>query len=398
MPPPHRQVCAACVKSKRRCDMAIPKCYRCRVRLLECHYPSSSRRTLPTSLTSLPQEVDTTPADQFETSLQIRDPDFDFNLLADNLSLPPFPDYDLDWQEAMTNIQDFSVPDILSANDTAGRSVLAGQIYQHRVVYAVERFKSFPKQLVIQGQNPFMHHRMLGEHLSKPLCRILGICSFYQMKSETNKHLVYSSIQEYADELISVPQMAESDMDLLAITQTWILLQIIRLFDGDIRQRANAEHAHPFFLNSIRRLQQRMKGVKDPGQDIASIIRTQGSNAWEAWSLAESIRRTVILGHSLDGLYSFLKNGWDDAREFEVLSFFGQGALWCATSRFEWESAVAQRQALPIKLSDWDSCLMNAKPEDMDELGIIIMVLVKGVDYCCHWVGNGLLKKFGLKT
>lgn len=378
--------------------MAIPKCYRCRVRSLECHYPSSSRRTLPTGSIPAPQGVDDTPANEYETTLQIQDLAFDFNLVADNLSLPPFPDYDLDWQEAMTNIQDFSVPDILSADDTAGRSVLAGQIYQHRVVYAVERFKSFPAQLVVQGQNPFMHNRLLGEHLSKRLCRILGICSFYQMKSETNKHLVYSSIQQYADELIGIPQMASTDTELLAITQTWILLQIIRLFDGDIRQRANAEIARPFFLNSIRRLQQRMKSVKDPGQDMACIIKAQGSDAWEAWSLAESIRRTVILGHSLDGLYSFLKNGWDDAREFEVLSFFGQGALWCATSRFQWESAVAQRQALPIQLSNWDSCLMNAKPEDMEELGIIIMVLVKGVDYCCHWVGNDLLKKFGLKT
>lgn len=379
--------------------MAIPKCYRCRVRSLECHYPfPSSRRTLSTSSTSLPHGIDTTLVHERETSLQTQDPAFDFNLLADNLTLPPFPDYDLDWQEAMTNIQDFSVPDILSANDAAGRSVLAGQIYQHRVVYAVERFKSFPTQLVLQGQNPFIHNRLLGEHLSKPLCSILGICSFYQMKSETNKHLVYGSIQQYADELISVPQTAESDMELLALTQTWILLQIIRLFDGDIRQRANAEHAHPHFLSSIRRLQQRMKSVKDPGQDIASIVRSQGSDAWEGWSLGESIRRTVILGHSLDGLYSFLKNGWDDAHEFEVLSFFGQGALWCATSRFEWESAVAQRQALPIQLSNWDSCLMNAKPEDMEELGIVIMVLVKGVDYCCHWVGNDFLKKFGLKV
>jgi hypothetical protein len=379
--------------------MAIPKCYRCRVRSLECHYPSSSlRRTLPTSSASLPQGVDTISADEYETSLQTQGAAFDFNLLADNLSLPPFPDYDLDWQEAMTHIQDFSVPDILSANDTAGRSVLAGQIYQHRVVYAVERFKSFPTQLVLQGQNPFIHNRLLGEHLSKPLCRILGICSFYQIKSETNKHLVYASIQQYSDELIDIPQMAESDIELLAITQAWILLQIIRLFDGDIRQRSNAENAHPVFLNSIRRLQQRMKSVKNPGQDIASIIRTQGSDAWEAWSLAESIRRTVMLGHSLDGLYSFLKNGWDDASQFEVLSFFGQGALWCATSRFEWESAVAQRQALPIQLSNWDSCLMSAKPEDMEELGIIIMALVKGVDYCCHWVGNDLLKKFGLNS
>lgn len=381
--------------------MAVPKCYRCRVRSLECHYPSpSSRRTLPTTnLKSLPQESTTTSANEYEATPYIQEPTLDIGIEIDNLSLPPFPDYDLDWQEAMTNIHDFSVPDILSVNDRAERSVLAGEIYQQRVVYAVERFKSFPKQLVLHGQVPFIHNRLLEKYLSKPLARILGICSFYERKSETNRQLIYSTIQQYADELIEFTQMADSDIDLLASIQALILLQIIRLFDGDIRQRANAEHVQPFLVNSIRRLQQRTKNVGDPEQSITSLVRTKGPDAWETWSLAESMRRTVITGYSLHGLYSFLKEGWDDVHhDFAVLSFFGQRALWCATSRFEWESAIAKHHALPIRFANWASDMANATPEDMDELGIIFMALTKGVDDCCRWVGDRLLGKFGLRT
>ena len=121
--------------------------------------------------------------------------------------------------------------------------------------------------------------------------------------TESQKQLIYSTIQQYADELIGFAQMADSDIDLLASMQALILLQIVRLFDGDIRQRANAENIQPFFVNTIRRLQQRTKGLGEPEESISSLLNSKGPDAWETWSLAESMRRTVITGYSLHGLY-----------------------------------------------------------------------------------------------
>ncbi|KAF5711123.1 RAS small monomeric GTPase [Fusarium mundagurra] len=399
MPPPYRQACAACIKSKRRCDMAVPKCYRCRVRSIECLYSRpSTRRTLARSSKALPQETTGTTVDESQTESQNASIASDLTFDADNLALPPFPDYDLDWQEAMTNLNDFLVPDLLNPHDTAEKSVLAGEKYQRRIVYTIERFKSYPKQLVLHGQVPFIHRRVVEKYLPPPLTRILAICALYERKCETNQQLVYSTIQQYADELIDLTQLADSDADLLSSVQAFILLQIIRLLDGDVRQRANAENVETFFVNSIRRLQQRMKCVEDSTQIMSSQLRTRDSDAWETWCLAESLRRTVIIGHSLHGLYSFLRNGWDSAHhEFPALSFFGQKALWGATSRFEWESAVAKYQPIPIRFAHWESDIATAKPEDMDELGVIMMALTTGIDDCCRWVGHDLLENFGLK-
>lgn len=305
---------------------------------------------------------------------------------ADNLALPPFPDYDLDWQEAMTNLNDFLVPDLLNPHDTAEKSVLAGEKYQRRIVYTIERFKSYPRQLVLHGQVPFIHRRVVEKYLPPPLTRILAVCALYEAKCESNQQLVYSTIQQHADELIDLTQLADSDVDLLSSVQAFILLQIIRLLDGDIRQRANAENVETFFINSIRRLQQRMKSVEESTPIMSSQLTTLGSDTWEAWCLAESLRRTVIIGYSLHGLYSFLRNGWDDAHhEFPALSFFGQRALWSATSRFEWESAVSKFYPLPIRFAHWELDMASAKPEDMDELGVIMIALTSGIDDCCRW-------------
>ncbi|KAF5582765.1 RAS small monomeric GTPase [Fusarium pseudocircinatum] len=399
MPPPYRQACAACIKSKRRCDLAVPKCYRCRVRSLECLYPrTSTRRTLAPSSKAFPQEAAGITVDESQTESQGASIASDTTLDADNFALPPFPDYDLDWQEAMTNLKDFLVPDLLNPHDTAEKSVLAGEKYQRRIVYTIERFKSYPKQLVLHGQVPFIHRRLVEKYLPSPLTRILAICALYEKKCETNQQLVYSTIQQYADELIDLTQLADSDVDLLSSVQAFILLQIIRLLDGDIRQRANAENVETFFVNSIRRLQQRMKSVEESTHIMSSQLTTPSSDAWEGWCLAESLRRTVIVGYSLHGLYSFLRNGWDDAHhEFPVLSFFGQRALWSATSRFEWESAVAKSHTLPIRFAHWELDMAGAKPEDMDELGVVMMALTTGIDDCCRWVGDDLLENFGLK-
>ncbi|KAF5584108.1 RAS small monomeric GTPase [Fusarium subglutinans] len=379
--------------------MAVPKCYRCRVRSIECLYPHpSTRRTLARSSKALSQETAGITVDESQTDSQNTSITSDITFDADDLALPPFPDYDLDWQEAMTNLNDFLVPDLLNPHDTAEKSVLAGEKYQRRIVYTIERFKSYPKQLVLHGQIPFIHRRIVEKYLPPPLTRTLAICALYEIKCETNQQLVYSTIQQHADELIDLIQLADSDVDLLSSVQAFILLQIIRLLDGDIRQRANAENVETFFVNSIRRLQQRMISVEESTQILSSQLRTPGSDAWEIWCLTESLRRTVIIGYSLHGLYSFLRNGWDDAHhEFPALSFFGQRALWSSTSRFEWESAVAKCHTLPIRFAHWESDMATAKPEDIDELGIIMMALTTGIDDCCRWVGNDLLENFGLK-
>jgi hypothetical protein len=115
--------------------MAVPRCYCCRVRSLACRYQPllSSRRTLPSNSNSFSQEILSIPVDSNETSsLPPNHAALENELVGavgetENIFLPPFPDYDLDWQEAMANIETFSVPDQLTVNDAPSKNVLAGK-------------------------------------------------------------------------------------------------------------------------------------------------------------------------------------------------------------------------------------------------------------------------------
>ncbi|KAH8698787.1 hypothetical protein BGW36DRAFT_376733 [Talaromyces proteolyticus] len=410
MPAPYRKACVHCVKSKRRCDQATP-CYRCKVRSLECHYqnaPLSSQSKQRTDLMSedlqgyTPVTVDVN--ELFADSSNLDQMMNDVNTSLDNpqveLSLPPFPDPDLDWSDVMGHLESFSVPDHITINDSPTRSVLAGEIYQERIVFSIKRMKSYPGLFVRQCQTPFINKRLYTENLPDAIQDVLGICSLYNQKNESNQNLIFRTISYKVKNLIdNYTPVGMSAIQHLASIQALILYQIIRLFDGDIRQRADAERDDLTLRDWTKQLKHRTQRIDTVSRYIVSSTVAVTVDSWETWIFAESLRRTVICSYALQGLYCFLKNGWDDSHhEFQDLSFYAQKALWEAPSMYYWKSALEEKSPLPVHFCNWDSDITDAKPSDIEDLGMMMMVLMKGVDHCSEWAGSQNLEKFGLAS
>ena len=409
MPPPFRQACNNCVKSKRRCDLVLPRCYRCRVRSFDCNYEKASHvfplRQQPTPSTAdaarepEPASIGQNDVAGMDTPVQMThgtEPTVDFNQL--DASVLPFPDYDLDWPDAMENIESYWVPDRINPKDATSMNVLAGEIYQGRIIYAVKRIKAYPSLLVKNGSTPFIHKRLYSEYMPPAIQDALGICALYGQKTKQNQSLVFQTICLKAAHLIAsyIPQ-GLSAIEQLAFTQALVLYQIIRLFDGDVRLRADAEREDAILNEWTQQLKPRLQPVRPTLKDDRALADLSTATTWESWVFAESLRRTVIASFSVHGLYCFLKDGWDDShQEINRLSFYAQTALWDAPSEFYWRSAVKNSNALPVRFNDWDADSMAALPSDLDDLGMTMMVLIKGVDECCQWVGSQNLEKFGL--
>ncbi|KAJ5371983.1 hypothetical protein N7517_003989 [Penicillium concentricum] len=404
MPAPYPKACISCAKSKRRCDMASPRCYRCKVRSLECQYQHTPiTRETNTSVSEQTSAISTAfEGRSVSNALRGNGDDaaegtglvFEDTLM--DMSLPSFPDYNLDWQDIMENIQDFAVPDQLRVNDSPSRSVLAGEIYQARIIYSVKRMKSLPSSFVSEGRTSFIHTSLYEPYTPQAIQDILGLCALYDRKTEANQGLVHRIITQLADRLI-VDFAHLSALEQLASVQAMTLLQIIRLFDGDIRLRGDAERTEPLFVEWIRQLQHQTQQLLGTREDMACQISSETTGSWQNWLYAESLRRTIIMGYTLQGLYCFLKNGWDDSHhEFGILSFFAQKALWAASSEPQWKSCLNKHDPLAVRFNTWDEDISAAKPTDIDDLGMTMMVLVKGVDYCSSWAGDDNAEKFGL--
>ena len=76
----------------------------------------------------------------------------------------------------------------------------------------------------------------------------------------------------------------------------------------------------------------------------------------------------------LKGVYDFLKTGVDTGQGFQV-SFTAQVALWHARSETDWCSVPVEKEHFEIQVAHWDAAIIFAAPDDMEELGVLVMAI-----------------------
>lgn len=312
--------------------------------------------------------------------------------------LPSFPDYNLDWADVMKDIEVFSVPDRIDLGNSPDNSVMASDIFQERIVNAVKRLKAYPDLFVREGKTPFIHPGLYHDYLPGSIQDALMLCALYKEKNETNEAWVFRSINSKTASLLA--RSAQSQLPVLeqlAAVQALILYQIIRLFDGDIRQRAEAERTDQTMSSWTKQLQLYMNPADSDLQVECCPDVEKDNSRWQSWLLDESVRRTVITCYTLQGMYCFLRNGWDDSHnEFQCLSFYTQQALWGDSSDYQWHTALRSYPSLPVRFLSWDTDFRDVRSSDVDDLGMM-MVLMKGVNFCLRWASHQDTRRLGLE-
>ena len=78
------------------------------------------------------------------------------------------------------------------------------------------------------------------------------------------------------------------------------------------------------------------------------------------------------------------------------MSFTTQAALWNAPSEYHWREVCREKKHFQVIIWEWDTAVGNWKPNDLDELGIVILTGLKGMDITSHWLGREHLERWGL--
>jgi hypothetical protein len=420
MAPPHRTSCLACVKSKRRCDIGVPRCQRCTTKGLTCDYAGNTRGApagtsvrnqdqigaSQTEHEGLTNESDNilngilTPAIEMgqdatsfvDPTLLASTPSAQVNHLLD---LSTFPSED-QWLSDSNDITiDGYVNTSLPIFEPGDDYVTTGAIYEERVRLASRQFKTYPEIFYTRGQNPFIHKYLYTEHLPPVISDALSACALYSRKNSENELFVFGDISRKAKDLAEMQRPFLSPVDLLASTQALLLYQIIRLFDGDIRQRADAESHETILVSWTEQLLAHVLLTVDPealSQDSISI------SSWNGWIFEESCRRTILTSFMLQGVYSFRKFGFDTVTgKVNKLCFTAQAALWNARSEYYWREASREKPHFKITVGEWDSAMEGVRPEDLEELGIMMQAMFKGMDIICEWLGRENLHRLGVE-
>ncbi|KAM0329955.1 hypothetical protein ACHAQA_004122 [Verticillium albo-atrum] len=229
-----RRACTACQQAKRRCDQRLPRCGRCVQKGLEdCHYPS------------------------LEATVAAAEFNF-FNDILSGAATPPIP-----IEQSLADTLP-SVPSVLEPESSwpplfysPSSSPSSGAVNRDAVLYCTEQFRSYPKRWVSQnGFAPFIHPALYfsasassGESLLPlTLQDAFCACAAYAAKNDENSDLILSIIESKATALLYADQGAWTLHEQIAALQALVMYQMIRWFDGDIRQRVLADAVEPVLV------------------------------------------------------------------------------------------------------------------------------------------------------
>ncbi|KAH7077382.1 hypothetical protein FB567DRAFT_148993 [Paraphoma chrysanthemicola] len=406
MPPTRRKACVACIRTKRRCDQEQPQCRRCITNKRQCVYVG---RTVSSNPESANEQVDhaVALADNEWQLQRLLDHSPSFSPCMSNVifdypnhpfNFPSTPDnipFQTDVIQDLTTLQP-STLHLIGASSTAS--------VQARVEHVVRRFTPIPSIFVSQAQTFFIHRHFFQTHAFPALQDVLSICALYTLKTPATQSFVFQTVQHKAQALIASTTPALLDTkDLVAATQALVLYQIIRLFDGDIRMRAQAELDEPIlmsWIDHLRSIQCHTLLLASPDSPLTLDSTAPespldaNSMSWDTYLLTESLNRTLITGYMLRGVYSFLCLGRDSPQNMS-LRITLQTALWHAQSEVGWRRAGEEKERLGFNVTKWEEGMKKALPGDMEELGVLIMVMLWGKEKAGVWLGSRA-DEFGL--
>ena len=236
----------------------------------------------------------------------------------------------------------YQFDDLLSSTLIPSKAI---DLDKERLDSCVQYFKNYLTHIVQYGRTPFINPDLYNDALPPCLQDVYCICAAYVSKTANNETLVFQILSSKFDELVLKRRQYCSFEDELASLQAFIIYQIIRLFDGDIRQRGIAEAQFRTLDAWAIHLRQRSE---------FELVPSIQSSPYLKWLSIESVRRTVLMSIFLRAIYYTIKDGFcDQVPAMAGLPLTVRGELWEVKSEGEWMQATRGSQPDVLTYHDW---------------------------------------------
>lgn len=305
------RACCQCIKAKRRCSRILPRCQRCTKQGLSCQYKNAPHTTTTTS--SVP-----------DTTVVVSNgllSDLDSDCIRDrNLS-----SYTLYTPESSESVVSGSTSFLdLDTSSLSGMRLGPPDVIltldEPTMNYLMQHLRSFTNMFACTSGTPFIHPALYENGFPPQLQDVFRLCCTHGHFNQSNSSIVSQAIANTASALISSVSSAHTFISLLELLQSLILLQIITLLYPTDNQTLHkqAENRMQFLRSLTRKL---FRSV--PAFLPASLT------PYQAWILAESVRRTIHIEHMLQGVYSVMTRGHFVLSAFvEALPLNQKSLLW----------------------------------------------------------------------
>ena len=237
--------------------------------------------------------------------------------------------------------------------------------------YCVKQLQCCATSLSARGGTPFIKPAMWNGLSPAAIHEAFAISSSYASRNHQNEDLVQQVVIAKFYQLIN--QSCWSFEDHLATMQALVLLQVILLFDGDIRMRAVAESHHELIEEKMLKLLQRREN---------EVPESIAISPWLRWLFMESVRRTHLMHIFVQGIFRNLKNGYCDlVPVLAVLPLSVHAESWNARSETEWLRLDASTSHLILPYAEampvWH-LVRHEKRQKLEPLQDMLYIACKG--------------------
>ncbi|KAF2097013.1 hypothetical protein NA57DRAFT_57622 [Rhizodiscina lignyota] len=326
---PLERSCLACIRAKRRCDRQMPQCTRCSQRNKTCQYTNEPLAAPKIDTTARP------PASPQTYNVESQP-------TSDEYATPTFSEQDsLHLQQRISNAammtrwaSQGTVPQsneekriqAQKAREWKSILLLEPSIKAVRIshtaltqAYLVNTLRYYPELYCSTGKTPFIH----------PLLSEMRLVSSPRAKEVFDACVSYHYVGNYAGlwDLKSAAQRliesrpAEGGFEgLLSAVQALLLAEMALLFAPD----AVSDDEAGLLLRTLSAWTKLLYS-RVPQHLPASLT------AWQAWTYAESVRRTILLAHILVDTFAAVRSGVFLHSVFlDALPFDSRTYLWDA--------------------------------------------------------------------
>jgi hypothetical protein len=167
--------------------------------------------------------------------------------------------------------------------------------------YLTYQLKDAPELFIRTGGTSFIHPRVYTNGLPKLLRCLVTLCSMHSHPTEFKQEIISEAISHTSSVLMHASASIHTLLSILEFVQALILLQIITLFtpQPDPSIRSQAEDCLPLLSHWTYQL-----------YHSAPSTLPSSLSPYQAWILAESVRRTIHVAHKVQAIYSFLTRGY----------------------------------------------------------------------------------------
>ncbi|PQK08450.1 hypothetical protein BB8028_0001g05250 [Beauveria bassiana] len=262
--------------------------------------------------------------------------------------------------------------------------------------YTLAALKSMHDTFARTQALPFLHPRLWATRLPKPILDVFAAATAYAHRSPHNRAWIMKLLSDTAISVHRDGESADSPRDKLARVQALVILDSMRVFDGDVGLRAAAEREAHVLGAWIGELQQVVEALEAEAAAAAAAAtvdqyvpsRERPPKSWDAWILLESARRTLMFSCAFVCINKLLKNIDVGQAMWQNLRFTASKHLWEAPSSVEFFRAWRDKPQYYIRDFEFKDFWSYARADDMDEFTKIMLMPQIGMDTLEHFMAG----------